>query len=52
MSIFGESLYFELNTLLSNEDYCLNLRNNLCHGLINVNDFYSQNYVYLWALIF
>ena len=52
ISIFGESLYFELNTLLSNEDYCLNLRNNLCHGLINVNDFYSQNYVYLWALIF
>lgn len=52
ISIFGEGLYFELNTLLSNEDYCLNLRNNLCHGLINVNDFYSQNYLYLWALIF
>ncbi|MEI0608089.1 DUF4209 domain-containing protein [Brachyspira pulli] len=52
IKIFGESLYFELNTLLSNEDYCLNLRNNLCHGLINVNDFYSQNYLYLWALIF
>ena len=52
ISIFGESLYFELNTLLSNEDYCLNLRNNLCHGLTNINDFYSQNYVYLWALIF
>ncbi|MEI0517541.1 DUF4209 domain-containing protein [Brachyspira murdochii] len=52
IKIFGEGLYFELNTLLSNEDYCLNLRNNLCHGLINVNDFYSQNYVYLWTLIF
>ena len=52
IEIFGESLYFELNTLLSNEDYCLNLRNNLCHGLINVNDFYSQNYMYLWTLIF
>ncbi|WP_300717912.1 DUF4209 domain-containing protein, partial [uncultured Brachyspira sp.] len=52
IKIFGEGLYFELNTLLSNEDYCLNLRNNLCHGLININDFYSQNYVYLWALIF
>lgn len=52
IKIFGEDLYFELNTLLSNEDYCLNLRNNLCHGLINVNDFYSQNYSYLWALIF
>ena len=50
--IFGEELYFEINTLFSNEDLCFNLRNRLSHGLINYETFYSYPYIYSWLLIF
>lgn len=52
IKIFGEELYFEINTLFSNEDLCFNLRNRLSHGLINYETFYSYPYIYSWLLIF
>lgn len=52
IKIFGEELYFEINTLFSNEDLCFNLRNRLSHGLIGYDTFYSYPYIYSWVLIF
>lgn len=52
IKIFGTDLYFEFYTLFTNDDLCLNTRNNLSHGLINDTDFYSPYYVYIWLLIF
>ena len=52
IKILGTDLYFESYTLFTNDDLCLNIRNNLSQGLINDTDFYSPYYVYVWLLIF
>ncbi len=52
IKIFGENIFFEFKTLLSNDNLCFNMRNNFCHGLVNTNDIFSYNYQYLWIFIF
>ncbi|MFW6026354.1 MAG: DUF4209 domain-containing protein [Candidatus Woesearchaeota archaeon] len=47
--IFGEDLIFDLRGLLV-ERYGSNLRNNLAHGLMNNNSFYTVPAIYAWWL--
>ena len=45
--IFGENLAFEIRSLFC-DAFGPNLRNELAHGLIEVNDCYSVNSIYAW----
>ena len=47
--VFGEDLIFDLRGLLI-ERFGANLRNDMAHGLIGTNFFYSENGCYLWWL--
>jgi hypothetical protein len=47
--IFGKDLIFDLRGLLV-ERYGSNLRNNLAHGLMNNNSFYTVPAIYAWWL--
>jgi tetratricopeptide (TPR) repeat protein len=47
--IFGENLVFDLRGLLV-ERFGANLRNDMAHGLIDHNNFYSYASIYFWSL--
>ena len=47
--IFGEDFVFDIRGLLV-ERFGSNLRNNMAHGLIDHDDFYSSSGCYLWWL--
>ncbi|MDQ4120345.1 MAG: DUF4209 domain-containing protein [Acidobacteriota bacterium] len=47
--IFGEDLVFDLRGLLV-ERFGANLRNDMAHGLIDHNSFYSYGAIYFWWL--
>ena len=47
--VFGEDLMFDLRGLLV-ERFGANLRNDMAHGLVGTNFFYSENGCYLWWL--
>lgn len=45
-----DTLVFELRTLLVHKGSS-NIRNRLCHGLMDVGDFGTANVAYLWWLL-
>ncbi|MFC1475813.1 DUF4209 domain-containing protein [Candidatus Zixiibacteriota bacterium] len=49
IEVFGEDIVFDLRALLV-EGVGPNLRNRLCHGLVDYDDLYSRGVVYLWWL--
>jgi hypothetical protein len=49
IEVFGENIVFEFRALLC-DSHGPNLRNDLAHGLLGVNESQSPNAVYLWWL--
>ena len=48
-SIFGKDLGFEIKALLCNS-FGSNLRNNVAHGLLDMNQMQSHSVIYFWWL--
>lgn len=49
--IIGEDLLFDLQSLLVEPGFGANLRNQLAHGLMDVDQFYGDEAVYVWWLV-
>ncbi|NLH75311.1 MAG: DUF4209 domain-containing protein [Verrucomicrobia bacterium] len=49
--IIGADLLFDLQSLLVEPGFGANLRNQLAHGLMDVDQFYGDEAVYVWWLI-
>ena len=49
--IMGEDLLFDLQSLLVAPGFGANLRNQLAHGLMDVDQFYADEAVYAWWLV-
>lgn len=49
--IIGEDLLFDLQSLMVEPGFGTNLRNQLAHGLMDTDQFYADEAVYAWWLI-
>lgn len=49
-TVVGEELAFEIRALFSDR-HGLNLRNNIAHGLLNIEDKHSEAFIYAWWLM-
>ncbi|MBL1208253.1 DUF4209 domain-containing protein [Geminocystis sp. GBBB08] len=46
--LYGEDIVFDLVCLLNRKGFGSNLRNNMAHGLLDINHFYTSSAVYFW----
>ena len=49
-TLLPENLIFELKALLIEPGIGLNLRNHMCHGLLEVEEMFSAASIYVWWL--